>query len=287
MKPAKIEDFQLDARKDNEVHYGYLYNLEIVLPFQTKKYQKRMMRVWVPGDFDINKEYGVLYMSDGQNAVDEKLTAYGEWDMEDHFRNLEKQGYPQFIIVGIDCPANGKARAFEYLPAPNTAFQFLVGKPLGKAFGEYLVEEIVPFINSHFKINPELVGFCGSSMGGLISFYICSKYKEIFKFCVSFSPAFHCYKQKQLLESFQKAGFDPKTFPIYSFYMGGGDKLERELKPECDYMVSLLKEAGFDETKMEYRIDMAMPHHEKAWSKHIEASLRFVLDRLGYRPLEK
>ena len=188
--PLSIKDFELDVREDNEVHYGYLYNREIVLPFQKRKYQKRMMRVWVPGDFDINKKYGVLYMSDGQNAVDENLTAFGEWNMEDHFRQLEKGGYPQFIIVGIDCAPNGKARALEYLPAPNTHFQFLVGKALGDRFGEYVASEVVPFIESHFKINKNLVGFCGSSMGGLISFYICSKFKEIFKFCVSFSPAF-------------------------------------------------------------------------------------------------
>ena len=69
--------------------------------------------------------------------------------------------------------------------------------------------------------------------------------------------------------------------------MGGGDKLERTLKPEADYMVQLLAEAGFGEDKMQYLLDETMPHHERAWSKYIETSLRFVLDRMGYAPKRK
>ena len=274
----KIPGFRLDTRKNNTTHYGRLYNRHIEMPFAYGKHQKRMMRVWVPDDFDINKEYGVLYMSDGQNAVDEKLTAYGEWNMEDHFLNLEREGYPQFIIVGIDCPHDGKNRTLEYIPIKgDTHLAFRCKKYYGDKYGEYIAHTVVPFINSRFKINPNLVGFCGSSMGGLISFYICSTYPEIFKFCISFSPAFFFYSQKYLRELIDERGFNKELFPDYAFFIGGGDKLERHLKINTDFMVSLLREKGFDDDKMLYLVDESRIHHESTWSDFIEDALRFVL----------
>ena len=274
----KIPGFKLDTRKGNDVHYGRLYNRHIEMPFAYGKYQNRMMRVWVPGDFDINKEYGVLYMSDGQNAVDENLTAYGEWNMEDHFLELEKEGYPQFIIVGIDCPRNGLNRFLEYLPFKgNTKVGRNCKGYYGDRYADFIVHNIMPFINSRFKIRQDLVGFCGSSMGGLISFYICSKYPELFKFCISFSPAFFFYSKSLIKRQFEARGFNKETFPDYAFFIGGADDLERHLKVNSDYVVSLLQEAGFDEDKLIYLVDESRIHHESTWSDFIEDALRFVL----------
>lgn len=276
----KIRGFRLDTRKNNGTHYGYLFSRRINLPFAYGKFQKRTMRVWVPEDFDINKQYGVLYMSDGQNAVDEALTAYGEWNMEDHFYQLEQEGYPQFIIVGIDCPKDGKNRVLEYLPIkPNTNLGRGTSAYYGDRYAEYIAKKVVPYINSIFNINPDLVGFCGSSMGGLISFYICSRYNDIFKFCISFSPAFFFYDKPLLKRLFDERGFNKETFPTYAFFIGGGDKLERHLRINTDYVVSLLEQAGFDEEKLLYMIDETRIHHESTWSDFIEDALRFVLKK--------
>lgn len=278
MSTTHIRGFTLDKRKNNETHYGLLFNRYIRIPFAYGKWQRRTMRVWVPEDFDINKEYGVLYMSDGQNAVDENLTAYGEWDMEDHFHNIVEEGYPEFIIVGIDCPRDGDNRVLEYLPAQSDAMRHRgLKKFYGDKYADYIANEIVPFINSRFNINQDLVGFCGSSMGGLISFYICSKYPEIFKFCISFSPAFFFFTPEKVEENFYARGFNQDNSPIYIFFIGGGDKLERRLLPNTDLMVSLLKEAGFDDDHLLYLKDLSRIHHESTWTDFVEDSLRFAL----------
>lgn len=275
---SHIKGFTLDTRKNNTTHYGYLFYRKVTLPFASKKYQERKIRIWVPGDFDISKEYGVLYMTDGQNAVDEALTAYGEWNMEDHFLNLEREGYPQFIIVGIDCPHNAAERTCEYLVGPcNTFDRAYLKKWHGDKWADYMANEVVPLINSRIRVNHNLVGFCGSSMGGLMSFYICSKYPFIFKFCISFSPAFFFFTKKKILEEFNRRGYNPMNTPRIVFFIGGADKLERHLKINTDYVVSLLRERGFDDDKLLYLVDESRIHHESTWSDFVEEALRFVI----------
>jgi len=276
----KIRGFQLDTRRNNTTHYGHLYNHYLTLPYGRKKFRDRTLRVWVPEGFNIHKEYGVLYMSDGQNAVDENLTAYGEWNMEDHFHNLVKEGYPEFIIVGIDCARNERARILEYLPGvPNRMLpkdqNNLVNH--GYEFTEYLVNEIVPYINQKFNINQDLVGFCGSSMGGLISFYVCSKHPEVFKFCISFSPAFFFYTKDVINQQMKMRNFNQDKDSRYAFFIGGADKLEKDLKVNTDHVVKKLKEAGYDKDHLLYIIDPTRIHHESTWSDFIEEALRFVL----------
>ena len=259
-----IPGFKLDTRKNNECHHGHLFYRYIKLPFSSPKYRTRVMRIWVPPHFDINKKYGVL-------------SAYGEWDMEDHFYNLVKEGYPEFIIVGIDCPKNAKERTCEYLPGPCSTFKFSYLKNWhGDKYADYIANEVVPYINSRINVNQDLVGYCGSSMGGLISFYICSKYPEIFKFCVSFSPAFFFFSKKHLAEQFYHPDFK-NGCNKYAFFIGGGDDLERHLKPNTDYMVSLLKENGYNDKNLLYLVDTSRIHHESTWTDFVEPALRFVL----------
>ena len=272
-----IKGLTYDNRKNNTCHHGHLFYRYFKLPFASPKYQTRVLRVWVPDHFDIKKEYGVIYMSDAQNAVDEALSAYGEWDMEDHLYKLHKEGYPECIIVGFDCPKNAKERTCEYLPGPCSTFPFsYLKKYHGDKYADYMANVIVPFINSKFNVNPNLVGFCGSSMGGLISFYICSKYPEIFKFCVSFSPAFFFFSKKHLTEQFYSKDWN-KPCEKYVFFIGGGDDLERHLKPNTDIMVNLLKENGYNDSNLLYLVDTSRIHHESTWSDFVEPAFRFVL----------
>ncbi len=274
-----IKGFKRDIRINNGTHYGQLFYRYIKIPCAPKRFQTRVMRLWVPDNFDVNKKYGVIYMTDGQNAVDENLTAYGEWDMEDHLHELTEEGYPEFIIVGIDCVREGKGRTVEYLPGPCSTFRIPYLKNYyGNEYADFLVNRIVPFINSHLNINQDLVGFCGSSMGGLMSWYICSKYPEIFKFCISFSPAFFFFGKKHLIEQFYCADFQ-KGCDKYVFFIGGADKLERRLRPNTDLMVQLLKEAGYNDDNLLYMVDESRIHHESTWSDFVTPALKFILKK--------
>ena len=273
-----IPGFRHHRCSPKTMHYGRLYDREIIIPMAKKKYQKRYLRVWVPDNFSLDERIGVIYMSDGQNAVDHNLTAYGEWDMEDHLKKLEEEGYPRFIIVGIDCPHNGLNRAREYTPyCFNKGKWKITGKGYGDEFSDYIVTDIMPLINSTFNIEPELVGFCGSSMGGLFSFHICAKYQGIFKFCLTYSPCFEGYKDKDLKEHFDNYHLDGSTENRWVFYMGGADPLEKTLTRGCEKVLEMMKEVGFNDENLLYIKDESKIHHETAWSEVIEDSMRFIL----------
>ena len=278
MKRLYIPGFRFHRCSPRTMHYGKLFDRQIEIPFASKKYHQRMLRVWVPGGFSRDERIGVIYMVDGQNAVDHNLTAYGEWDMEDHLRNLEKEGYPRFIIVGIDCCHNHIPRAREYTPYDMTKKGWDKTNPVyGQQFGEYIVNEIMPLINSTFNVEPELVGFMGSSMGGLFTFHMCARYPDIFKFALSLSPAFEGYKDDDLVKMFNSYHLDGHTENRWAFYMGGADPLEKILTINCEKVIKMMHEVGFNDENMYYLKDISKIHHESAWSAVIEDLIRFIL----------
>ena len=107
-----IGPFKLYTNSPNDIQFGKLYTMEVELPIFYSK--KRIVRVYLPEDFDKNKKYPVLFMADGQNIVDKFTSAFCAWDIDVHQHNLIQQGYPSFIVVGIDCPKDPVHRALEY-----------------------------------------------------------------------------------------------------------------------------------------------------------------------------
>ena len=105
----KIGPFELYTKTPNDIHYGCLYTMEVELPILYSK--KRIIRVYLPENYDKNCKFPILFMADGQNIVDKFTAAFGAWSIDVHEHNLIKKGYPSFIVVGIDCPQNPVYRA--------------------------------------------------------------------------------------------------------------------------------------------------------------------------------
>lgn len=273
-----IRDFDLYEKEPNAIHFGSLYTKQITIPCAKEK--DRTLRVWLPYNYDGVKRFGVIYMTDGQNAVDSYTSPYGEWDMEDHIQNLQDEGYEGFIIVGIDCPKNPSERMKEYAPyRMDQSIRFLHLKVYGREFAEFIVDTVKPLIDSHFMTKPDYNAFCGSSMGGLFSFYICSRYPEIFNFCISYSPAFCLYSKRSFLEHNKKWNPNPNVGTIYAFYAGGKDKFESKFARAAAMETEFLHNQGFTDKQVQNIYDADEIHHESAWSKYVEASLRFCLKK--------
>lgn len=278
MQRLYIPGFRFHRCSPRTMHYGKLFDRMIEIPFAGRRFRQRMLRVWVPGNFTRDEKIGVIYMVDGQNAVDHNLTAYGEWDMEDHLYNLEKEGYPRFIIVGIDCPHNHIPRAREYTPLDMDKKGWDKTNPCyGEAFGEFIVNEIKPLIDETFNVEHELVGFLGSSMGGLFSFHMGARYPDIFKFVLPLSPCFECYTNATLRQFFDNYHLDGHTENRWAFYMGGADPLERKLTTNCEKILKMMHEVGFTDDNLYYLKDVSKIHHESAWSSVIEELLKWIL----------
>jgi predicted alpha/beta superfamily hydrolase len=138
----------------------------------------RTVAVYLPPGYDSsNERYPVLYMQDGQNLFDAAAAHGGnEWGLDETADRLMRSGeLPPFIIVAA---YNTDARISEYTTVPDPQY----GGGHGDAYGEFLIKELKPAIDSNLRTLPdaEHTGIMGSSLGGLISLDLGLSHPDVF-----------------------------------------------------------------------------------------------------------
>lgn len=273
----QIGPFLLDKAKTT-MKYGHYYKALLDVPFSK---EKRHVRVWLPEDYDFSNEqkrFPVIYFSDGQNLVNQKLCAFGCWKLDLVAHDLLINKGLSFIAVGIDSPKDSLVR-FNELNPPYSPERVKEGQPYGDQFVNYIADTLKPLIDQYFFTSKrkEDVAIGGSSMGGIMAFYAGVSRYDTFGFALNFSPAFFLYHKKtwsSLLESFNtSADKQVKHF----FYVGGKDFEKRFLNPTKE-TYHYLKNKGFNEKQTALSIDLKEIHHEDAWHKHLKEALLFWLE---------
>jgi S-formylglutathione hydrolase FrmB len=142
----------------------------------------RNVEIWLPPvyDQDTSRRYPVLYMSDGQNLFDPRLSYGGiDWGVDSVVMDLvARKIMPPIIVVGV---WNSAQRFPEYSPwhdAPK--------------YARFLIEELMPRVNKEFRTltGPNHTAHMGSSMGGLLGFYLVTHHPEAFGSCACMSTHF-------------------------------------------------------------------------------------------------
>jgi hypothetical protein len=142
----------------------------------------RNVSVWLPPGYAENpdKRYRVLYMSDGQNVFDPRLASFGtDWGMDEAMvAGMQAGRFEPAIIVAA---WSSERRFEEYSPWH--------GAP---AYARFLIEELMPRVNREFRTltGPAYTFHMGSSMGGLLSFYLVRNHPEVFSACGCVSTHF-------------------------------------------------------------------------------------------------
>ena len=275
-----IGPFKLYKETPNDIQYGCLYTMEVELPILYSK--KRMVRVYLPEDFDEKKKYPVLFMADGQNIVDKFTSAFGAWDIDVHEHNLIQQGYPSFIVVGIDCPKDPVHRALEY------SFPFLEiqTEDTGEFNKEglefeshllykYIALELLPLLRDYFPISDkkEDVGAGGSSMGGVFSTSLVTSYPDVFRFALIFSPGFFLYSKEKTLRYLDEV--IPKLANQRLYFYCGNIAFESQFLDRTYSVYRYFKTKGYNEENIHLEIDTDCGHNERSWSKHFEDAIKF------------
>ena len=160
----------------------YVIDTAFYMP-QLDKHRK----VWIylpKGYKNSKKKYPVVYMHDGQNLFHATPQRSNEWAVDTIMDSLIREKGTEMIIVGID--HGGEDRLKEYNP-----YDSQYGKGEGKAYAQFLVETLKPFIDKEYRTLKDIkhTSIAGSSMGGLISMYAIAEYPNVFGSAGIFSPA--------------------------------------------------------------------------------------------------
>jgi len=244
----------------------------------------RNVEVWLPPGYDSSSaRYPVLYMQDGQNLFDPRIANTGtDWGVDEAvMRLVERKVIPPVIVVGVWSTSQ---RILEYSPwhqAPE--------------YARFLIEELMPRVNREFRTltGPANTAVMGSSMGGLVSWYLVTRHPEVFGACGCLSNSFMLSEGlvKRLVPA-SSSSTVPDTAPYLLRDIQKGLRAPREARYWIDYgtaeldagdlaiqdsVVAWLKSQGLVEGRtLEVRSYLGAIHNESAWRARLDDPLTFL-----------
>lgn len=269
----------------NSVTGGTLEMFKLDMP-QYSDGRTRNIRVWIPEGYDpsdTEKKYPVLYMHDAQNLFDSYTSFAGEWMVDEAISDMIGQGYEGAIVVGID---NSSDRINEYTPDWPDVDASTADDPSGDKYAAFIVETLKPYIDSHYNVRTDKAstGIGGSSMGGLISYYIGLEYPDVFGQVLVFSPSFWLFSEDTIGSVISAKDFsDGKNLPKMFLYVGG----EASIAPYIGFVKDAMIQAGYPEEKLNSLVDDTQTHSESAWSKYFPEAYQWLVGFEAKPPVEK
>ena len=221
-------------------------------------------RVFHPPGYDENqiKRYPVLYMQDGQNLFFPNEAFNGaHWRIAETVDLLNQMNLiDKVIVVGI---------------YPNERMSDYT-KPGYESYARFLVDVLKPAIDAEYRTLPERskTSVMGSSLGGVVSFYLAWQYPEVFGGAACLSSAFG-YRD-DLLDRVADEGRKPLRIYLDTGWPNDNFEVTRSMR-------TLLVQNGFEEGRdLMY---LAFPdgrHNEASWATRCHIPLQFLF---GKRPL--
>jgi enterochelin esterase-like enzyme len=288
----EIVDFKKDAKeyiadwKGSGVKGALVYWTDVASGFLG---EKRHVSIWLPPGYDQDTErrYKVLYMSDGQNLFDPRIANTGvDWGVDEAVTALVEEGAIEpVIVVGVWSSAR---RGPEYSPWH--------GAP---GYARFLIEELMPKVNAEFRTltGRENTAHMGSSMGGLLSFYLATKHPDVFGACgcvsthVPLSEAMAA-RYFPMLESETAQATAPDETPFLMkdiaagltiptdtrFWFDYGTKgLDADYGPGHAALRAALIDKGLTEGEdFVMRVYEGADHNETSWRARLKDPLRFL-----------
>lgn len=254
-------------------------NIRLHPDFPSKELaNQRDVLVYLPPDYKKSaRRYPVLYMHDGQNVFDAATSFLGiEWQADEHAERLITAGRIEpFIIVAI---ANTPERMNEYTPDRDES-RGSGGR--GAKYARFLVEEVKPFIDETYRTLPdrEHTAVAGSSLGGLISLYICREYPKTFSMCGVISPAL-MWNEDAILKELEES--DNAWMRSMRFWVDMGSKEGRQTAAfngaisRTRRLIDIFDKAGLAPGRDYYYQEVHEgEHNEAAWAARFDKILLY------------
>lgn len=239
----------------------------------------RDVLIYLPPSYsdEVSREFPVLYMHDGQNLYYDDTAAYGfAWEVDDVADRLVSAGeMEEVIIVGV---YNTADRINEYTPTLDQNY----GGGDGPLYADFLIHDLKPWVDEHYRtrVGPEDTAVMGSSLGGLISFWLGWTYPEVFGMSGAVSPSFW-WNNTDSLTMVQGGALPPEA----RFYLDigtaegedvSGDGLTSSVKDTRDVRNALLTLGAEWPRTLAYLEVLGGAHNESAWEARVEHPLRWM-----------
>jgi glycosidase/enterochelin esterase-like enzyme len=246
--------------------------------------ETRHVEIWLPPgyDDDPDRRYPVIYMHDGQNLFDPRIANTGiDWAVDEAMqRGVTAELFDPAIVVGS---WSSSKRTEEYSPWH--------GAP---QYARFLIEELMPRVNAEFRTlaGPQNTYAMGSSMGGLLSYYLVKEHPDAFSACGCLSTHFPISETvfATVTES-DSAGTDATPYVVRD--IAAGDKVPPNTRYYFDYGTEsldaeygpthaivrdwLLKQGLIENQDFLIREYAGATHNEAAWRARLDDQLVWLL----------
>lgn len=173
----------------------------------------RPIYVWLPPGYEAGTaRYPVLYMHDGNNLFDPsqpQAAPAGSWQVDEVVEAELAAGRIRApIVVGVP---NNADRFSEYTQVSDDLGNGPVGGDAAD-YGRFLVDDVKPRVDTRFRTQADRAstGVLGSSLGGLVSYFVGATHPGVFRFVGGMSSTFAWGRlgaaQRTLVEDYQLAG---------------------------------------------------------------------------------
>lgn len=221
------------------------------------------VRVFLPRGYDENTlaRFPVLYMQDGKNLFSATDAPAGEhWRIPETLALLEAMCLVRRVIVVGIAPSE---RMRDYT------------QPGYEAYGRWLVEELEPWVARHYRTlsGPENRAVMGSSLGGVVSFYLAWQHADVFGGVAALSATFGY--QDDLVA--RVLGEKRRSIRVYLDSGWPRDNYEATRG-----MAAALKRRGFQAgCDLLHLAHPLARHDERAWAARVHVPLQFLLGSNG------
>ncbi|WP_109473466.1 alpha/beta hydrolase [Ornithinimicrobium cavernae] len=238
--------------------------------------------VWLPPAYDRDRQsrYPVVYLHDGGNLFDPRVSFAGAtWSADRALTALHEQG-TDVIAVGIPCSPDHRIEEYApYLGHRVRADHPDLGTAHADAYVAFLTDHLKPWVDSSLRTRPdrEHTLVAGSSMGGVVSMHAWVRRPDVFGGVGAFSSAFWVPGEAHLrdIEAAVSAPHPPSRF-----YLDVGGREEPEdpaaqsaYLRDTERVVAALRAS---ETPVRYVYDSQAYHFETAWAERLPSALAWL-----------
>lgn len=230
----------------------------------------RTLTVYLPPSYDENplKRYPVIYAHDGQNLFDAATSGFGvEWRLDETTNGLINAGQmDEVIIVGMW--HTGSNRIYEYTPCCDASY----GGGGADKYERFILDTVKPAMDQTYRTlsGNQTTALMGSSLGGLVSFYIARRHPETFSKAACLSSSF--WWNNQALT--QEVEWSTWKAPV-KFYIDAGTS--NDGLTETTRMRDALQADGHVQgNDLYYYVAQGAGHNESAWAARVNIPLQYL-----------